>query len=261
MLQYLRIWRQFVVMAFVREAEYRVNFLLSVGEGIVQLVVAVLTFDILYRFTDDVAGWSRAEVLLLVGIYRIVEGLSNLQIAPNMQSIWEYIRKGELDFMLLRPVSSQFMVSARRLQPHEAINALIGLGLAIYAGNMAGVRWSALVVVEAAIFGFCGLLLLYAVWFLTITALFWTQAGNQDEIIPSLFQTARYPASFFKGVIRTLLTFVIPAAFATTFPAQALLGQADRQMLVVGIGLAAAALLATHLCWNYALRRYTSASS
>ncbi len=261
MLRYLRIWRQFVVMAFVREAEYRINFLLSVGEGVIQLAVAWLTFDILYRFADDVAGWSRAEVLLLVGIYRIIEGLANLQIAPNMQSVWGYIRRGELDFLLLRPVSSQFMVSLRWLQPHEAVNALIGLGLTIYAGNLAGVRWSVAGVAEAALFGLCGLLLFYAVWFLTITALFWTQAGNQDELIPSLFQAARYPASFFKGILRALLTFVIPAAFATTFPTQALLGQADRQMLLVGIGLAAGALLATYLCWNYALRHYSSASS
>ncbi len=261
MLRYLRIWRQFVVMAFVYEAEYRANFLLSACEGIIQLVLAVLTFDILYRFTDDVAGWSRAEVLLLVGIYRIVKGLVNLQIAPNMQSVWGYIRKGELDFILLRPASSQFLVSVRCLQPHEAVSALIGLGLAIYAGNMAGVRWSVIGVVEAVAFGLCGLLLLYAVWFLTVTCLFWTQVESQDEIIPSLFQTARYPVSFFKSPLRALLTLVIPAAFATTFPAQALLGEADWRMLLCGIGLTVSALLATYVCWNYALRHYSSASS
>ena len=261
MWRYLRIWRQFVVMAFVREAEYRVNFLLGVFEGVIQLALAVLTFDILYRFTDDVAGWSRAEVLLLVGIYRIVEGLVNMQIAPNMQSVWDYIRNGELDFILLRPVSSQFLVSARRLQPHEAVNALIGLGLAIYAGNLAGVRWSVIGVAEAAVFGLCGLLLLYTVWFLSVTALFWTQVSIQEEIIPSLFQTARYPVSFFKGLVRTLLTFAIPAAFATTFPVQALLGEADQWMLLRGIGVAASALLVTSVCWNYALRHYSSASS
>ena len=140
MLHYLRLWRRFVVMAFVREAEYRVNFFVGVVEGAVQLGLAVLVFVILYRFTDTIAGWSRAEVLMLVGVYRMVEGLINMQIAPNLQAIWGYIRTGELDFILLRPVPSQFLVSLRRLSLPEAVNALSGLGLTIYAGNLAGVR-------------------------------------------------------------------------------------------------------------------------
>src|SRR5947209_1253924 len=126
---HLRLWRQFLITAVVREAEYRVNFLLSVGEGVVQLALAVFTFLIVYRFTDSVAGWSRAQVLLLVGVYRIVEGLINLQIAPNMLAISGYIRRGEMDFLLLRPVSSQFLVSLRTMSLAEAGNVLIGLCL------------------------------------------------------------------------------------------------------------------------------------
>src|SRR4051812_47222003 len=87
MIRYLRLWRQFVITAFVREAEYRMNFVIGVGEGLAQLALAVISFLLLYRFTDQVAGWTQAEVLILVGVYRIVEGLINLQIAPNMQAI------------------------------------------------------------------------------------------------------------------------------------------------------------------------------
>jgi ABC-type uncharacterized transport system permease subunit len=53
---YLRLWRQFAVMSFVREAEYRVNFLLGVGEGAAQLALPVVTFLLIYRFTPRVAG-------------------------------------------------------------------------------------------------------------------------------------------------------------------------------------------------------------
>src|SRR2546429_6819000 len=95
MMRYLRLWRRFAVISFVREVEYRVNFLLSVGEGGAQLALAVVTFLLIYRFTPRVAGWSQAQVLLLVGIYRIVDGILNLQIAPNMLAISGYIRRGE----------------------------------------------------------------------------------------------------------------------------------------------------------------------
>ena len=262
MIRYLRLWRQFVITAFMRDAEYRMNFVIGVGEGLAQLALAVLSFLLLYRFTDQVAGWTQAEVLMLVGIYRIVEGLINLQIAPNMRAISGYIRRGEMDFLLLRPVSSQFLVSLRLLALPEAVNVLIGLLLLIYAGGAAGVRWSVAGVLAAGAFGLCGLLLLYTLWLFIMTFSFWlVQIDNLDTFFYSLLETARYPVVFFKGLLRTLLTFAFPVAFATTFPAEALRGQADRRLLPAGLALAAAALLGTHLFWNYAVRHYSSASS
>lgn len=261
-MRYLRLWRQFLVTAFVRESEYRVNLLVGVGEGVAQLALAVLTFLIVYRFTDQVAGWSRDEVLLLVGIYRVVDALISLQIAPNMLAVSGYVRTGELDFLLLRPVSSQFLVSLRSMALPEAVNALIGLGLAVYAGNLAGVQWSVAGVVQAAAFGACGLVLLYSLWFFLVTLSFWlVQVDTLDTLFYGFFETARYPVSFFKGLVRTLLIFAFPVAFATTFPTQALLGEADSGLLAAGVVLAAGVLVAANRFWTYAVRRYSSASS
>ncbi len=262
MIRYLRLWRQLVITAFVREAEYRMNFVIGVGEGLAQLALAVISFLLLYRFTDQVAGWSQAEVLMLVGVYRIVEGLINLQIAPNMRAIAGYIRSGEMDFMLLRPISSQFLVSLRMLALPEGVNVLIGLLLVIYAGGAAGVSWSAAGMLAAGAFGLCGLLMLYALWLCMVTFAFWlVQIDNLDTFFYSLFETARYPVTFFKGLLRALLTFAFPVAFATTFPAQALRGQADLRLMPLGFVLAAGMLLGTHLFWNFAVRHYSSASS
>jgi len=261
-MRYLRLWRRFAIIALVREAEYRANFLIGVGEGVVQLALAVVTFLLLYHFTNTVAGWTQAQALVLVGVYRIVDGLIGLQIAPNMLAISGYIRRGEMDFLLLRPVSGQFLVSLRMLELPEAVNVVIGLALTVYAGNLAHVQWTIVSVAAALTFGLCGLAVLYALWFLTVTLSFWlVQVDSLDTLFYSLFETARYPVSFFKGLVRALLTFAVPVAFATTFPAQALLGNADPRLLPVGLVLAAAALAATHLFWTYAVRRYSSASS
>lgn len=76
-----------------------------------------------------------------------------------------------------------------------------------------------------------------------------------------IFEAARYPVTYFKGVARALLTFAVPVAFATTFPSQALLGTADLRLLLPGLALAASALIATHMFWSCAVRHYSSASS
>lgn len=260
--RYGKLWRRFFIIAFVRETEYRINFLISAGEQMAQVAVAVLTVLILYRFTGRVAGWSQAQVLLLVGIYRVVEGVINMQIAPNMMAMSGYIRHGDMDFLLLRPVSSQFLVSTRTLELSESVNVAIGLGLAVYAGHLAGIGWSVAGCVVAALYALCGVVLLYALWFFTVTWTFWlVQVDTLDTLFYSMFEAARYPVDFFKGAFRALLTFVIPVAFATTFPVEALQGSVQWSMLIGGIVLSVGALLGTHLFWRYALRHYSSASS
>ena len=59
--------------------------------------------------------------------------------------------------------------------------------------------------------------------------------------------------------VRRKSSFVVPVAFATTFPAEALLGVGDARLLPVGFALAAATLYASHRFWLVAVRRYASA--
>lgn len=261
-MRYVRLWKRFVTLALVRETEYRFSFAVNVLQGIAQLGVVLLTYALLYRFTDQVAGWTAAEALILVGIYRVLDGLLALQIAPNLMRMSRYIGEGELDFVLLSPVSSQFLVSLRWLEPPEAINVLIGIGLTFYAGQRAGISWSAPQVLGAVVLAGCGLVLLYCMWFALVTLSFWlVKVDTLGFLFYDVWQAGRYPVDYFKGIMRTIFTFVLPIAFATTFPAQALRGDLDPRLLLVGVGLAGLALLVTHRFWNFAVQRYSGASS
>ena len=261
MFHYLRLLRRFYTMAFVRAVEYRFNFAVSVAEGFVQLGLAVASLLLLYRFTPSVRGWSQPEALMLAGIYRAAESVIALQLAPNMAAMSGYVRKGDLDFLLLRPVSSQFLVSLRWIWPSEIVNALGGVALAVGAGAMAGAHWGIGGVVLAIAFALCGLVALYALWFAAAALSLWLVHSSLDEMFGSLFDTARYPVSFFRGPARALLTFAFPVAFVTTFPAEALLGRADWRLLPAGAALAAVTLIGSHLLWQRGLRVYGSASS
>jgi ABC-2 type transport system permease protein len=260
--RYLRLWRRFFVTALVREAEYRASFALAVVEGLSQVLLVVLAFELIYQFSDTIAGWRREQVLLLVGVYRIADGVVGAQIAPNMLALPGYVRTGELDFHLLRPVSSQFLVSTRRLTLPELTNVAIGVGLVVYAAGPAGVAWNGLALAQAAVLLLCGLGLLYAVWFAIMTCSIWlVEIDTLETLFFSLFQAAQYPVHFFSGPARALFTFAFPVAFATTFPTEVLLGRGDPRLVALGLALAGAALVGTHLFWRRALRHYGSASS
>jgi ABC-2 type transport system permease protein len=261
-MRYLRLWRRFLLNAAVRETEYRGSFFLAVFEAITRLALVWLTFDLIYRYADGVAGWSQAEVLVLVGVFRIVDGLIHAFVAPNMGRIPGYVRAGELDFHLLRPVDSQFFVSTRRMELSQLADVAIGLAIVLYAGGQAGVVWGPLVVAQALLIAACGLVVLYAAWFAIMTLSFWLiSVGNLEELFFGLWEGARYPVQFFSGAMRALFTFGFPVAFATTFPTEALLGRAPPWALPTGLALAAAGLLFSHLFWRRALRHYESASS
>jgi viologen exporter family transport system permease protein len=183
-------------------------------------------------------------------------------VAPNMVAIGSAIRRGDMDYVLLRPVSSQFLVSTRILALSECANVVIGIGITGYAVNAAGVRVSVGGVLEAGLLLLCGVLVLYAVWFAIMTCSFWLiQINTLDVLFFAVFEAARYPVAYFRGAMRALLTFVVPVAFATTFPVEALLGRADPRLVPLGLGLMAASLVLTHLFWNVAVRSYSSASS
>jgi ABC-2 type transport system permease protein len=260
--RHIRVWQRCVLNALACETEYRANILTTVAEGMAQVALAVVTFLVVYRFTPSISGWTRSQALILVGIYRVAEGLINLQVAPNMVAIGSAIRRGDMDYVLLRPVSSQFLVSVRTLVLSECANVCIGIGITVYAAQAAGVRWSIGGVLEAGVILCCGVVLLYAVWFAIMTCSFWlVQVVNLDVLFFAVFESARYPVGYFRGAMRALLTFVVPVAFATTFPTDALLGRADLRLVPLGVGLAAIALLGTHLFWNMAVRWYSSASS
>src|SRR5207249_3749125 len=132
---------------------------------------------------------------------------------------------------LLRPVDTQFLVSLRSVDLTAGVQLLTGLALAAYASRLANVSWDATGVVSAALLLASGVVWFYALRFMTVTLAFWlVSVANLDVLLHSAWDAARYPVTFFRGAVRALLTVVVPVAFITTFPAQALLGGVDARL-------------------------------
>jgi ABC-2 type transport system permease protein len=257
-----RLWRRFFVVSAMLQAEYRVNLWLSAFQVAAALCLTLALYLAFYRFADTVAGWSRAEALLLLGVFWLFDGVWSAVFTPNLRRLGSLIQDGDLDFVLLRPVSSQFLVSCGSVDLKALANLPVGLAIVGYAGNQAGVVWGLGPVIGALAFGLCGLALMYALRFAIGSVTFWAlRVGDLYSLPYTLYDGARFPVAYFKTPMREVLTYVVPAAFATTFPAQALLGTADYRMLPVGMALAVGALFGANRFWRHALRRYSSASS
>lgn len=262
MRRYLNLLSLFARNSLQVALEYRVDFLVSLLQSGFWLVWGVAGTLIFFRFTGSLGGYNFPQALLVVGLFRVFEGIIDGVMRPNITRIVEYIQKGTLDFVLLKPVDSQFMASLRQINLLTIPDFIIGAGLIGY-GLWAERHLPS--VGELLAFGLllvCGTLLAYSLWMLLTTTAFWlVRVENIAELLTAIYETGRFPVTAFGTVVRIALTFVVPIAFMTTFPAAALLGKLEPLYLVLAPVMAAALLLASRAFWRFALRSYTSASS
>ena len=259
---HLRLWRRFVALAVVREMQHRGHFAAMTVSSLLLLVLALVPVWLLFGFADRLAGWTQAEMIVLVGVYRLVDGLLVTQIGPNMTRLGSLIEHGDLDLVLTRPVSSQFYVTLRWLNPAEAVNILIGpavIGIGLWQG---GIVPSFGGIVAALILIACGIVLVSCAWSASVYSVFWLMSVEPVSMLfHDIWQAGKYPVTFFPPIVRAFFTVLVPTAFATTFPARALTGGISPWLLPAGIGLTVFALLLVRAYWRYALRFYASASS
>ena len=261
MRRYLRLLGIFWRAALSTELEYRVNFASNVLMSLFWVVWAGVGISVYFRFTDSVVGWSYAELLVVVGLFFAVNGVRQAVLDPNLSRMTEYVRNGTLDFLLTKPVDAQFMASFRHVGVYNLLDPVIGLGLAaiglVLEGRGVGLAdLGAFVVTTAA-----GLLVLYALTVASMAlAVRLVSSEGIEEVTFSFVEAARFPVQLYRRPVQTLLT-VVPVAFLTTFPAEALLGRLDPGWLLVAPVVGVTAVLAASAAWRIALRGYSGASA
>lgn len=262
MRKHARLFRQIFVQAVVRETHYRANLLAAAVVGLVQIAMGLLPILLIFQYTTQINGWSQLEVIALAGLHQVTSGVLSTFIRPNLTQMGKYINLGDLDQVLVRPVSSQFLVTFRWLNLAQLVHVVVGLAVLVTSLALAGVQPSPAAVVQGIVLWLCGLVLVTCAWSAMTYLIFWLQRVYAIiAVIDSTFETGRYPLAFFPGVVRVFLTFALPVAFATTFPVQAMTDGIGWSTVLGGIvlSLLAVALLRTY--WRHVLRRYASASS
>lgn len=261
------VWLMFRV-SLQNDAAYRADFFLQLAASLVHLAALLLGQYVIFQNTPDVNGWGPWEMLVLVGVFRVVSGVIGLFVAPNMRMIMEDVRTGKLDFLLLRPVNSQFHASVRRISIWKGIDILLGLGLAVTgAVKLTGtVPLLPLLLFIAALV--TATMICYSIWLVLATLSFWlVRVQNIEMVFWNLFEAVRYPISIYGRGVQWLLTYVFPAVFIVHVPAQSLIGGAagveslSLTMWIAAVILGPAWLVAATLVWRYGLKHYSGASA
>ena len=240
--------------------QYRLDFFLTFCLGVFWSISALVPLLVLFRLRNGVAGWTWPEALLVAAFFLMVKSVLSAVIQPSAVATVEQIRLGTLDFVLLKPADSQFLVTTSRLDMARVSDFLAGLVLLGIALHQRGESVTVSGVLAAIwIFG-AGVAILYSLFVLVLSMAFlFVKIDNMSYLMASIFDAARWPSTIFRGALALLFTFVIPLAVMTTYPSLALLGKLGPSRLAIATAVAAIFMLWSRYAWVRAIRRYTSA--
>jgi ABC-2 type transport system permease protein len=258
--RYVRLLAIQIRASLLLSLQYRAEFLLDGFVEIFWMATAVVPLVVVYGLNTSIPGWSFGEALIVMGWFTFLQGVLEGAINPSLATVVDHIRKGTLDFVLLKPADAQFLVSTARFQPWRAVNVVTALAIFAWGFHLLGRRPSAAAVGLATTTVLASVAVLYSLWMLAVSAAFYlVRVDNLSQLFNAVFDAARWPVAVFGKTVRLILTFVIPLALMTTYPAEALLGRIRPMTLLASIAGAVVSLTVTRVVWRKSIARYTSA--
>jgi len=259
MKRFLKIYFTFTSQYIKRLVHYRLDFAIGVLSFVFVQLSGILLITLVFQQITELNGYTFEQMVFFYGFFQLPRGLDHL-ITDNIWLIPNKIRKGELDRHLLRPIDPLFQIVAERFQ-HEALGELLigGLLIAITYPSL-GITPTPWMVLLILVLIIIGALIYTSIKLLTASISFWTMNSLQVMVtVYNISDFAKYPITIFPTMIQTFITYIVPFAFVSFFPASVLLNQANGLSILLqsSIALVIIGSLAWFV-WNLGLNGYES---
>ena len=262
MRRYLRLYLYFLRFSFSRALEYRMDFWFRIVMDTTFYAVELLFFPVLYQHTKLLGGWTLDQVFIFVSGYLVIDAIHMTVFSNNMWWLSIFVNKGDLDYYLVRPVSSLFFLSTRDFAANSFVNLLMAGGILAwslirYPGTLGStnITWFLFLVLNGAF-------LYYILHMCFIIPVFWTHTSR--GMVMAFFAVGKMmerPDQIFRGWLRRVLVTVLPLSVVVSLPARVLFEGPTPEKIVHILGVTACAFLFMAWFWRLALRSYSSASS
>ncbi len=274
-LAYLRVLGTFARNSLVRDMTFRANFLIETASSLGWLLMNLGFYVLVFQYTPMIGpetGWGKYEFFVFLATTLLINSVSQALFMTNVDELSDLIRTGSLDFVLLKPIDTQFLISLRRIEWSSLGNFLFGWLLLAYAlwklEYCPGLVQAGLYVVYLA----CGVTIFYALMIALAATSVWL--GRNQTLYDFWFYItnfARYPMEIYSGPwgthLRRVFTFVLPVLLVSNVPARVMLAPLRPEFaadwLLPGFALLATlgSMVVSRWVFNRALVSYRSASS
>lgn len=257
---YAALWKNSVT----RETMFKGNFILWIFVEILWFGLQLTFINVIYLHTDHIGSWEKWQVVMLVGASHFIQQIYQAFFLINCTNLSELVRTGKLDFLLMLPVNTRFVLSLRQVDLGGFVNATSALGVVVYAGHRLHLTPDL-----AQVFGFLvlcviGITIHYSLMFMLASISFWTvRAQGIVWGYYNLFQIARMPdEAFGKTAFRAVFTFAVPMLLVSNVPVRVLTNTLTSPTPILSLlGMSVVCAVVSEWFWRKSVRRYTSASS
>jgi ABC-2 type transport system permease protein len=272
---YLKVFLIFARNSLVRDMTFRANFIIDTISSIAWMSMNLAFYVLIFQYTPMIgadSGWGKYEFFLFLSTTLVVNSIVQALFMTNADEFSELIRTGSLDFALLKPIDTQFLVSLQRIDWSSLGNLVFGLVLIVYASLKLEQAPGPLVLGLYVVYVICGVAILYSLMMSLSASSVWL--GRNQTLYDFWFYItnfSRYPKEIYRGKygdpLRWFFTFIIPVLLVINVPARFLVRslrpQTAQDWLLPGFALLAAiaSLAASRWIFNRALVSYRSASS
>ncbi|MCL4785317.1 MAG: ABC-2 family transporter protein [Verrucomicrobia bacterium] len=263
LLRYFAIYAALWKNSVTRETMFKGNFVLWIIVELLWFGLQLAFIGVIYLHTETIGSWTKWQVVLLVGASQFIQQIYQAFFLVNCANLSELIRTGKLDFLLMLPVNTRFVVSLRQVDLGGFVNALSAIAVMAYALWQLQFMPTLLQVIAFLMLCVVGILIHYSLMFMLATISFWTvRAQGIVYGYYNLFQIARMPDEAFRGLFKAVFTFALPMLLVSNVPVRVLIQTLEHLrplMLLLALGFACA--MVSEWVWRQSVRRYTSASS
>ena len=261
-MQTLKLLSAFFKVNVQMSLAYRADTIVNILLNLMWLGWELLSLNIIFNNTDTLGGWGLGELIALLGVFRLVNTMMIALIWPNTEKFNQSIRDGSMDYTILQPVNSMFLVTFSRITVWRIWDLFLAVTLIVVGVNLAEEVTSAAQILTFILLSLSGMIVIYSLWIVLIALTFWfVKFDNNVTILQALMDSGRYPATVYPAWLRLIVTFIIPIAVATTIPLQALRGELDLIQVLTFLGVSALAFLIASRVWRAGLKQYSGASS
>jgi ABC-2 type transport system permease protein len=276
---YPQLFWTFARNSLIRDMTFRSNFIIEAVSSVVWMAMNLGFYLLVFLKLEEsqaasgqanIAGWEKPEFLVFIATTMLVNSVVQAFFMPNAEELSELVRTGGLDFALLKPIDTQFLVSLRKSSWSSLGNFAVALLLIAYAVPQLPTAPSLVAWLLYPLYIVCGVAIMYSIMISLAATSIWL--GRNQTLYDFWFYItnfSRYPMEIYQGNwlgdgLRLTFTYLLPVLVVINVPARVL----AKPLTGEYAGLAVFALIATVLSlvasrWVFqrALESYRSASS
>lgn len=264
--RYRAILLRFFTNSLIRDMGFRGHFILNVVTQLLWIGMLIIFIKIIFANTAHVSDWNENQYLFLVGTHLMLTSIFETLFFDNCWRVSELVRSGDLDFVLLRPANTQFLLSFERINYAAFFNFPVAVVICVVAVVQEGRGVSAGQVALFAALIVVGITTLYALMFMfAVTSVWLIRQTGLEQLWFYTVSLARYPAEIYQnfagGALHFALVFVLPVLLVSNLPANVVMRAFDRNLVIYFAFLSLVLLGLSSVVFKLALRWYRSASS